>query len=310
MFNKLQVKPLSVTILGSNSAVPSLERNPTSQIVTYGNKKFMIDCGEGTQLAMRRFKISLQSVDHIFISHLHGDHYFGLIGYISTLHLLGRSKELHLYGPADLEHIINIQLDASQTFLTYPLIFHPTAGDDVSECYNDGNLSVTSFPMIHRIPTTGFIFRELHPYKHLRADVIKLLKIPFERLEGIRKGDDFTDEKGQVILNKDITLPIAEARKYVFFADTAISDKYMSLVENADLLYHEATFMESHKQAAIDKFHSTAKQAAGLALSSQAKRLVIGHFSARYKDTDGLMREAREVFENTDVAIEGMVFNL
>lgn len=217
---------------------------------------------------------------------------------------------MHLYGPEELKHILDIQLDASQTLLTYPLIFHPTSGNDVFECYNDGNLSIISFPMIHRIPTTGFIFKELHPFKHLRADVIRLLKIPFEKLDGIRKGADFTDENGHFYSNEEITLAASDARKYVFFADTAISEKFNKLVENADLLYHEATFMEFHKQAAADKFHSTAKQAAGLALSVHAKHLVIGHFSARYKDTDGLLREAREVYENTDVAIEGTVFNM
>ena len=302
--------PFNVTILGSNSAVPSLERNPTSQVVEYRNKKFMIDCGEGTQLAMRRNKISLQSVEHIFISHLHGDHYFGLIGYLSTLHLLGRTKAMHVYGPAELEQIIHLQLNASQTLLTYPLILHPTRSDEVSECYRDSDLSVVSFPMIHRIPTTGFIFKELQPLRHLRADVIRLLKIPFEKLDGIRKGDDFIDDAGKHYKNEEITIQASDSRMYVFFADTAISEKYISLYKKADLIYHEATFMEFHKHAATEKFHSTAGQAAQLARSAKAKQLIIGHFSARYKDTAGLLVEARAIFANTEIAEEGRKFSV
>lgn len=270
----------------------------------------MIDCGEGTQLALRKNKIPLQSIEHIFISHLHGDHYFGLIGYLSTLHLLGRRKEMHVYGPQELETIINIQMNASQTFLTYPLIFHSIPSDQIYECFNDGHLSVSSFPMVHRIPTTGFIFKELHPFRHLRADVIRLLKIPYVKLEDIRRGADFIDENGRLCKNAEITLPDTDARKYVFFADTAVSDQFLKIIEKADLLYHEATFMEMHLQAATDKFHSTAKQAAQLALSSQARRLIIGHFSARYKDYNGLLEEARAVFPDTDVAAEGKVFRL
>lgn len=268
----------------------------------------MIDCGEGTQLAMRRFKIPLQSVEHIFISHLHGDHYFGLIGYLSTLHLLGRKKEMHVYGPQELEQIINFQLDASQTLLTYPLIFHSVPYEQVYECFNDGNLSITSFPMVHRIPTTGFIFKELHPFRHLRADVIRLLKIPFDKLEEIRRGADFIDENGRLCKNDEISLPATDARKYVFFADTAVSDQFLTIIDKADLLYHEATFMEIHIQAATDKFHSTARQAAQLALTSHARRLIIGHFSARYKNPDGLLEEAKAVFPDTEVAAEGKVF--
>lgn len=270
----------------------------------------MLDCGEGTQLAIRRHKIPLQSIDHIFISHLHGDHYFGLIGYLSSLHLLGRKKEIHVYGPGELEDILDIQLKASQTQLIYPLVFHEVNANIVSEIYNDGQLSITSYPMLHRIATTGFIFAELFPSKHLRADVIKMLKIPYDQLEDIRKGANYTDEHGYVHTNDRITIHKSDARKYVFFSDTACSFKYLDLIEKADLVYHEATFMDCHKQAAIEKYHSTAGQAGQIALAAQAKKLIIGHFSARYKNTDGLLNEASEIFKNTLVASEGSVFNI
>lgn len=302
--------PFSITILGSSSATPTSNRNPTSQLLTHREKCFLIDCGEGAQVSLRKQHIHFQRINHIFISHLHGDHFFGLIGLISSMHLLGRTKELTVYGPDQLKEIIELQLKASQTALNYPLIFKATQSNTAELIYENKYLEVMSFPLLHRIPTTGFLFREKPKERHLRKDVIQLLKIPFEQMSAIQQGADFVNVKGEAFQNETITLDADPSRTYVFCSDTAYYEGIIPLIQGADLLYHETTFMNNKAGAAAEKYHSTTGQAAEIALKAGVKRLLIGHFSARYDDVNPLLAEAREVFPDCDIALEGITFNI
>lgn len=302
--------PFSVTILGSSSATPTSERNPTSQLLIHREKCFLIDCGEGTQVALRKQHVHFQRINHIFISHLHGDHFFGLIGLISSMHLLGRTKELTIYGPKELKQIIEIQLQASQTILQYPLVFIVTQAENPSRIYENSYLEVISFPLLHRIPTTGFLFREKPKERHIRKDVVDLLRIPFLQLQSIRQGSDFVNENGELFKNEMITSDADPSRTYAFCSDTAYFEDIIPTIHGADLLYHETTFMNNKAVNAAEKFHSTTGQAALIALKAGVKKLLIGHFSARYDDITPLLVEAREVFKESYVACEGQVFDI
>ncbi len=259
----------SVTILGSNSAIPTLRRNPSAHLLNVNERIFLVDCAEGTQLQLRKYRIHFQRIRHIMISHLHGDHYFGLVGLLTTLHLLGRKDEIHLYAPPELEEIIRMQLDASLTRLIYPLIFHPLVADGIQQLFEDERVAVYSFPLMHSIPTFGFVFREK----------IKVRKIPARR-------------------------------SYAYCSDTAYTEGIIQYVQEVDLLYHEATFMKDMAKAAAEKLHSTTVEAATLALKSRVKKLLIGHFSARYDDLQPLLEEAREIFPATYLAEDGETFSL
>lgn len=299
-----------LTILGSSSATPTSERNPTAQILTYGEKMYLIDCGEGTQVALRRQHIHFQRIKHIFISHLHGDHFYGLIGLISSMHLLGRSKPLHIYGPPMLKQILDIQLEASLTTLQYPLEFHETQADKTEVIFEDEQMIISSFPMLHRLPTTGFLFREKAGERRIRKDVIDLLKIPVHILPRIKAGEDFINEAGELIANQTITQDPPEPRVYAFCSDTAYFEDVISVVSGADLLYHEATFMNNREVNAAEKYHSTTGQAATIALKAGVKRLLIGHYSARYDDLQPLLHEARAVFPDTELAEDGNQYEI
>jgi len=259
----------SVTILGSNSAIPTLLRNPSAHLLNVNERLFLVDCAEGTQIQLRKTRIHFQRIRHIMISHLHGDHYYGLIGFMTTLHLLGRKEELHIYSPPGLEEIISIQLDASKTTLTYPVIFHTLMSDDAETIFEDERIFVRAFPLLHSVPTYGFLFRE---------------KIR------VRK--------------------IVEKRSYAYCSDTAYYEKIIPDISGVDLLYHEATFMQKMAGAAAEKMHSTTVEAAKIAKKSQVKKLVIGHFSARYDDLLPLLAEAREVFPETILAEDGITISL
>ncbi|MBE0647946.1 MAG: ribonuclease Z [Bacteroidales bacterium] len=259
----------SVTILGSNSAIPTLSRNPSAHLVNLNERIFLVDCAEGTQLQLRKYKIHFQRIKHIMISHLHGDHYFGLIGLLTSLHLLGRKDELHLYAPAGLEEIIQLQLDVSTTTLNYPLLFHPLVSGRLEPVFEDERLTVHSFPLLHSIPTFGFVFREK----------IKVRKI-------------------------------AEKRSYAYCSDTAYDERIIPFVSGVDLLYHETTFMQDRAASAADKLHSTTIEAATIARKSKVKKLLIGHFSARYDDLIPLLEEARSVFPETFLAEDGATMHV
>jgi ribonuclease Z len=299
-----------VTILGSSSAIPTTERNPTSQLVNHNEHLFLIDCGEGTQVTLRRMHIHFQKINHIFISHLHGDHFFGLIGLISSMHLLGRNKELHVYGPPELHEIIQLQLKVSMTELIFPLVFHPTQSETPEILFKSDCLQVKSFPMLHRIPTNGFIFEELTCCRRIRKEMIELLNIPVHMIAEIKNGTDFTDAKGRVHLNSELTLDPYPLRKYAFCSDTAYYENIIPVIKGADLIYHETTFLQNRAVNALEKFHSTTHEAATIALKAKAKQLIIGHYSARYDDLNPLIQEARSIFPATELALEGLKFSI
>ncbi len=302
--------PFTLTILGCSSATPTSERNPTSQLLGHGEKLFLIDCGEGTQVALRRMHIHFQRIRHIFISHLHGDHFYGLIGLVSSMHLLGRTKALHIYGPPMLKEIIDLQLMASQTTLLYPLEFHLTQAEKPEVIFEDENIIISSFPMMHRIPTNGFLFQEKPYERKIRKDVIQLLKIPVHLIPKLRHGDDYIAPDGTVHSNNVITIDPPLPRSYAFCSDTAYFEDIIPVVKGASLLYHETTFMNDRVGNATDKFHSTTGQAATIAKKANVKKLLIGHYSARYDDLQPLLEEARAVFPNTELAVDGCVFEI
>lgn len=302
---KLSEVVFNVTILGCNSAIPTIKRNPTSQIVNHNERFFMIDCAEGTQLQLRKNRIKIQRINHIFISHLHGDHFFGLIGLISTMHLLGRNKELHIYAPAPLEEILNIQLKASQTELVYPLFFHPLNPDKEDVIYEDDKLAISTIPLDHRIPTCGFLFKEKIGKRKLLKEVIKELNIPVSEFVNLKNGGDFINENGDTIKNEKLTDDPYPIRSYAFCSDTGYFEPIIPIVKNVNLLYHETTFTHDKVEVAREKFHSTALDAATIAKKAEVKKLVIGHFSTRYESSEPLKEEAKTVFKNTIAARDG-----
>jgi len=299
-----------LTVLGSNSAIPTLERNPSSQVLNINERLFLIDCAEGTQLQLRKFHIKFQKINHIFISHLHGDHYFGLIGLLFSFHLLGREKDLHLYGPEKLLPIIKLQLDASDSKLLFPLKFHSLKEGVQDLIFDDGLISVTSFPLKHSIPTWGFLFKEKKRERNIRKDMLDGLEIPVEEFKKIKNGADFTDKNGKTYLNEDLTTPPPKERSFAYCSDTSYYEEIIDYIQGVDLLYHEATFMEDMAQLAAEKFHVTAKEAASIASKSMAGKLILGHFSARYDDLNPLLREAREVFPESYLGEDGMTFEV
>ena len=302
--------PFNLTILGCSSATPTSERNPTAQLLGHGEKLFLIDCGEGTQVSLRKMHIHFQRIRHIFISHLHGDHFYGLIGLVSSMHLLGRTKSLHIYGPPMLKEILELQLLASQTTLLYPLEFHPTQAEKQEVIFEDDHISVSSFPMLHRIPTTGFLFQEKPSERKIRKDVIELLKIPVHLIPKLRSGQDYVAADGTIHANNILTIDPPAPRTYAFCSDTAYFEDIIPVVKGATLLYHETTFMNDRVANAADKFHSTTGQAATIAVKAGVKKLLIGHYSARYDNLQPLLDEARAIFPDTELGVDGCVFEI
>ncbi|HPK04827.1 MAG TPA: ribonuclease Z [Bacteroidales bacterium] len=300
----------SVTILGSNSATPVTGRFPTAQVINHLDRIFLADCGEGTQIQLNKYNIRLGKINHIFISHLHGDHFYGLIGLVTTFHLFRREQPLFIYGPAGIREIIEVQLQASQTTLVYPLHIHVVDTENVSSVYEDERLTVSTIPMKHRIPTCGYLFREKPRPRKMKPEIIDKLNIPLALIPKLKSGRDFTDENGVLYKNEQITIDPAPPRTYAFCSDTAYQVSTADIVANADLLYHEATFMNDRIDMAHEKFHSTTVEAATLAKAARVRKLIIGHYSARYDDLQPLLEEAKTVFQETYLAVEGAVFNV
>jgi ribonuclease Z len=296
----------SVTILGSGAAIPTSDRNPTAHLVVARNRMLLLDCGEGTQMQLRKAGFSIQKISHIFISHLHGDHYFGLIGLINTMHLYGRKKELHIHAIAPLKQLIDLQLALSGTILLYPLIFHAFETEKPELILDDEFVSVKTIPLNHRVPTCGFLVTEKSSLRRIRKDFVKLVQVPIPWYDRIRMGEDFADSDGTVYPNHEITEDPYPPKSYAYCTDTAYHEPVIPIIKNCDLLYHEATFMEDKAADARAKFHSTAREAATIAKKANVKKLVIGHFSARYKEVEALLGEAREVFPETVLAEDGM----
>ncbi|RKD13862.1 ribonuclease Z [Pelobium manganitolerans] len=297
-----------VTILGSSSATPIFHRNPTSQILNINDKLLMIDCGEGTQQQMLRYGIKYHKIDHIFISHLHGDHFFGLVGLISSMHLNGRTKPLYLYAPAEIKEILEIQFKHSGTQLKFPIEYHFTQTNEAEIILDNNGFTVQTFVLNHRIPCTGFIFREKERLRKINKALTEELNVPQQYFQLLKKGIDFIDEAGVRHKAKDLTFEPDVPRAYAYCSDTLADGSYNVHLENVDTLYHESTFMHDMADRAKETFHSTAREAAELAKSQHVKKLLIGHFSARYRDLSPLLLEAREIFPNTFLAQEGETF--
>jgi len=300
----------SITVLGSSAATPTSKRNPTALLVNMNFNYYLMDCGEGTQLQLRRQRFKLQRIKKVFISHLHGDHFFGLIGLLSTLHLLGRKDELDVYGPPALYEIIQIQLLASQTQLIYPLNFYPTVSDQPKVLFENDEHLVTSFPLDHRIPTTGFIFSEKQKPRKLKKSFLFFENLEIQDILNIKAGKDYISKSGKIYPNEEISEAPPKAKSFAFCSDTRYFEEIIPTIQGVDLLYHEATFMEDMKEAALEKYHSTAADAATIALKAKAGKLVIGHFSARYRELDNLLAEAKMIFNDTFLAEDFNVYDV
>lgn len=300
----------NITILGSSGALPAYGRYPSSQFIEIQNRYFLIDCGEGTQIQLRRYELNLHRINRIFISHLHGDHYLGLMGLLFTMHLQQRTTDLHIHSHPGLDEIITLQLKHSHSVLNYALIFHRIKKDVCEIIFEDDKVQVETIPLTHKISCSGFLFKEKE--KPRRIDKNKLPEgLLLQQLAALKQGSDITDEAGNVLYkNKELTLNPRPGRSYAYCSDTAYNEAVAKLVQGVDLLYHEATFTEDDKLKAKETKHSTAFEAANIAKLAQAKKLLLGHFSARYKDLSVLEEEAKTVFQPVALAIEGTTFSI
>lgn len=299
-----------ITILGSSSATPIYQRHPTAQVLRVQERFFLIDCGEGTLIQLNRYRIRFHKINHIFISHLHGDHYLGLMGLLSTMHLQGRTADLHVYGPLPLKEIIELQLFHSDTKLRYVLHFHPIDPSVPEVIYSDDLIRVRTIILQHRIPCTGFLFEELERPRRIDKEKLVGYDIPLDAYQSLKAGDDLVLPDGRRIPNSILTYSPPAPRRYAFCSDTIFDERLVNVVKEVDLLYHESTFLDDMEARARETFHSTARQAATIASLANVKRLIIGHFSARYKNLYPMLAEAKEVFENTTLALEGDCFNI
>lgn len=297
-----------ITILGSSSATPIFHRNPTSQILNVNEKLLMIDCGEGTQQQMLRFGIKYHKIDHIFISHLHGDHYFGLVGLISSMHLNGRIKPLYLFAPPEIQEILELQFKHSATVIKFPIEYYPIQNNKSEIILETNDVTVETIILNHRIPTTGFLFKEKQRLRKINKEVVEALAIPEENYALIKKGIDFKDETGIIHKAIDLTTEADKPKIYAYCSDTVADGSYLKQLRGVDLLYHESTFMHDMADRAKETFHTTAVEAAIIAKDCVVKKLMIGHFSARYRDLSPLLMEAKEIFPETFLAIEGETF--
>ena len=302
--------PFELTILGSNSALPTSDRYPTAQVLNILGRFFLIDCGDGTQIQLRRNKIGFSKIKHIFISHLHGDHYYGLIGLISTLNLLGIKSDIHIYSPSELKNLLQTQLDFIKGGMNVNLIFHPLNFKKPQQIFVDKRVEVISFPLKHSISTCGFLFRELQRQANIKKEMVQDYKIPIAKIKEIKAGADFVTIEGEIIPNEKLTNPATKSRSYAFCTDTAFHEPIVEVIKDVDLLYHEATFPEAMRDFAHKTLHSTTIDAANMAKLVNAKKLLIGHFSARYNDIKLFEKEARTVFENTEAVKEGKTYQV
>ena len=297
-------------ILGCGSALPTTRHFATSQVVNLRDKLFMIDCGEGAQMQLRKSRLKFSRLNHIFISHLHGDHCFGLMGLISTFGLLGRTAELHIHSPKGLEELLTPMLNFFCHTLAYKVIFHEFDTRQTSVVYEDRSMTVTTIPLQHRIPCCGFLFAEKARPNHIIRDMVDFYKVPVYELNRIKNGSDYVTPEGEGIANTRLTRPSDPPRKYAYCSDTIFRPEIVKQLSGVDLLFHEATFAESELARAKETYHTTAAQAARIALEAGVRQLVIGHFSARYEDESILLKEASAVFPNTILAKENLCISL
>ncbi len=299
-----------VTILGSSSAIPSYKRNLAAHLVNHDERLFLIDCGEGTQMQLLRYNLKFHRINHIFISHLHGDHVFGLFGLLATLSMANRKSPLNIYSHYSLEEIVQTHLKLFNYELTFPLIFHKINHKDSQILYDDKKLEVHTIPLKHRIPCVGFLFKEKQKLLTINKELISVFDIPVKEIFNIKSGSDFVTKEGRVIPNNVLTQKSAPPKSYAYCTDTLIQEKNVDLIKDVDLLYHEATFLERDAKLAKNTYHSTAHQAAALAQKANAQKLVIGHFSNRYNNDYDFLVEAKSVFENTILAEDGATIEI
>lgn len=299
-----------VTILGSSSATPIFNRNPTAQILNVNERLFLIDCGEGTQQQLLRNGIKAQRINYIFISHLHGDHYLGLVGLLSSLHLNGRVKPIGIFGPPELKEILEIQFKYSQTELRYPIIFQATQTETPEVIFENNDIIVETILLEHRIPCTGFKFSQKKRLRKIIKEKVDSIGIPVDMIPLIKAGVDYKDKQGNVYPASELTTDPDEPRSYAYCSDTICNWCYLDEIKGVNTLYHESTFMHDMLQRAQDTYHTTALQAAEVALKAGAEQLLLGHFSARYRELDPLLEEAKAIFPNSRLALEGHTFDI
>lgn len=297
-------------ILGCGSATPTTRHFPSAQALTLRGNIYLVDCGEGAQLQLRQCHLKFTSIDHIFISHLHGDHCFGLICLISTLALHHRTTDLHVYSPEGLERLMTPHLAYFCQGMTFRVVFHSVPTDRVSEVMNDGIVRVTSLPLRHRVPACGYRFEEVPGLPHIRRDMIDYLGIPHYALRGIKEGSGWTTDDGRTFTHEQLTTPADPPRSYAYVSDTAYLPQLVEQLAGVSLLYHESTFAEGDRDRATETLHSTSADAAHIARMAHAGKLIIGHFSSRYDDETQLLREAQAIFPQTEAADETRVFNI
>ncbi len=301
---------MKLHILGCYSATPRALTNPTSQVLEIRNHLFLIDCGEGTQVQLRKNKIKFSRIEHIFISHLHGDHFFGLPGLISTFKLLGREKDLHIYGPEGMQQAITLLLKLGNSWTNYKLIFHELTSKKSEIIFEDTKVRVKTIPLDHRIYTNGFLFSELPGERKLNVLATAKYKIDKAYFSSIKQGKDIKIDDGSVVANSKLSLDPPQTKQYAYCSDTVFNTALAPLLNGVDLLYHEATFLETEVHLAKKTKHSTARQAATVAKEAKVNRLILGHFSTRYKSIVPFREEAIEVFNNVELADDGKVFDI
>lgn len=304
------MEPFRIHILGCGSALPTLKHYASSQVVDIRGKLFMVDCGEGTQVQLRRSRVSFNRIQAVFISHLHGDHCLGLIGMISTFGMLGRTATLHVYAPGEFERMLQMQMDMFCKGLEFEVVFHAVDTTKHQVIYEDKSLTVASIPLEHRVPCCGFLFREKPLLPHIRRDMIDCYQIPISQINNIKNGADWTTEDGELVENSRLTYPAAAPRSYAYCSDTRYIPTLHQLVKGVDVLYHESTYDAEHEARAKLYYHSTAAQAAQVALDAGVGKLLLGHYSARYDDESVILREAQKIFPNSFLTAEEMIFDV
>jgi ribonuclease Z len=299
---------LKLTILGCYAATPRTLTNPTSQVLEIKNRLFLIDCGEGTQVQLRKNKLKFSKINHVFISHLHGDHFFGLIGLISTFALLGRTTDLHIYGPKGIKEIIDLQLRLSNSWTKYQLLFHELDSKESEIVYEDNKVIVKTIPLKHRVYTNGFLFQEKIGERRLDFNAVRDYEIDKCYYQNIKNGKDITLEDGRIIANDKLTFEPIPNLSYAFCSDTKYTEEIIPLIENVSVLYHESTFLQSEEALALKTMHSTAKEAARIALKANVDQLILGHYSTRYESIDLFKNEAETIFKEVLLADDGKSF--
>ena len=299
---------MKLNILGCYSATPRTFTNPTSQVLEINNHLFMIDCGEGTQVQLRRHKIKFNRIKHIFISHLHGDHFFGLIGLISTFRLLGREADLHIHAPKGLKDVITLQMKLANSWTNYNLYFHELNSKSSELIFEDDKVEVVTIPLDHRVYTNGFLFKEKAGDRKLDMNAVLNNNIDVAYYRKLKQGFDVVNEDGQLIKNETVTLPPNKAKSYAFCSDTAYNEAIIPIIDKVDVLYHESTFLDQHLKLAKPTKHSTAKQAASIAKQANVGQLILGHYSTRYEDLNQFKIEAQTIFDNVMLGDDGKVF--